>query len=272
MGKKKNKGSKAEGDALMDDQKINDERKMWLESSQDLYIIRSDKDDIAYLPWEGYRNAPRIEWFNTEEDCHFCFLTENGYQPENLTGPAITKVIPWNLATANLPGNYEGEPLQPGYLVDLRVLHMSRLLNPAFEIEMNYPTLPPLNDILRDKGIQKPLPAAGGKRPDDAYVPVEKRYELTNVPYDNLYIVSWKDPLQEHEIDDYDPYQINYVTAAMLDECVPAQEMSTGDTMVVLESYFKAAGAQTGALNPKDWEYISLHGSCYVANLSSFKK
>lgn len=272
MGKKKNKDVTIDGDNPVANAKKEADRELWLESSQDLYIIRSDKDDIAYLPWEGYRNAPKIEWFNNEDDCHFCFLTANGYQPENLTGPAITKVIPWNLATANLPGNYKGEPLQPGYLIDLRVLHMSRLLNPAFEQKMNYPTLPPLNDILVDKGIQKPLPASGGKRPDDAYIPLEKRYELTNVPYDNLYIVSWKDPLGEHEIDDYDPYQINYLPASALDECVPAQEVSTGDTMVVLESYFKAAGSQTGALNPKDWEYISLHGSCYVANLSSFSK
>ena len=271
MGKKKNKYYRAEEHSGTDDPSGNEDRKKWLESSQDLYIIRSEKDDIGYLPWEGYRNAPLIEWFNTEEDCHFCILTENGYQPENLTGPAITKVIPWNLTSARLPGNYQGTPLQPGYLIDLRILHMSRLLNPAFQIPMNYPTLPPLNDILRDKGIQQPITKAGGQRPDDAYIPVDKRYELANIPYDNLYIVSWKDPLGEHSIDEYDPYQINYIPASVLDECVPAQEVSTGDTMVVLESYFKAAGSQTGALNPKDWEYVSLHGSCYVANLSSFK-
>ncbi|WDE08006.1 hypothetical protein SG34_014585 [Thalassomonas viridans] len=246
---------------------------LWEENSQDIYVIRSAKDDVAYVPYDKYRNAPRLEWYNGEKDQHFCFLTANGYQPENLTGPALTKVIPWNLDTAQPPQSYNGQPLQPGYLLDLRVLHMSRLLNPALEIKMDFKQLPPLKYPIEQSHTKQPEQSSDytGKK-DDGFLPEDKRYQLENVPYDNLYIVSWKDPLGNHKIDEYDPYEITYLTSDMLDECDPAHEVSTGNTMVVLESYFKKAGVQVGALNPKDWEYVSLHGSCYVANLNSFVK
>lgn len=248
-------------------------QQLWQALSQDIYVIRSAKEDVAYVPYQLYKNAPKLEWYNDNNDQHYCFLTANGYQPENLIGPALTKVIPWNIETAQPPRDYQGKPLQPGYLLDLRVLHMSRLLNPALQVPMPDKRLPVLQYPIGQPG--GPLPKQAGDYSgiaDDGFIPANRHYELLGLPYDNLYIASWKEPLAEHKIDDYDPYEITYLSSEALDRCESAAGISTGKTMTVLESYFKKANVQVGALNPRDWEYLSLHGACYVANLNSFIK
>lgn len=252
----------------------------WAELSQEIFVVRSN-GKTQYLPFDTYfTEKNKLAWWNSEEDHHFCLVTPNGYQPINLTGPVITKVLPWNVQSARLPEGWAGGPLEPGYLIDLRALHLSRL---HFRDLFEFPNLVESNEELTES-----LP-----KPYDGALPEKDLDQLKQVPLDNLYILSWRDPLEPHRLDEFQPYQLHYVSKEQLDatqevETLPVKGEATAD---FLHTYYEDAGVQVGRLNPLDIDHsiereaFAIDHSqgresnaglaffavtCYVANLKSF--
>jgi hypothetical protein len=247
--------------------------------SQEIYVVRST-GQIQYLPFETYfTDCNKLAWWHSPEDNHFCFVTPNGYQPLNLSGPIVTKVIPWNVDSARLPSDWRGGDLQPGYLIDLRGLHMSRLhysnsLDGGHENKL----VVTLNEVDSDKD-------AGAVNANyDGGIPKQFLEQLKEIPQDNLYIMSWVDPLHTHRLDKFEPYQLHYVSKEQLNACQTVDEIKNEGEVLTnfLQNYYAAAGVQSGRLNPIDFVDAAkaknavdnnlrfFPVTCYVANLKTF--
>lgn len=275
--------------------------------SQDIYVIRKEGTHATLIDYEDYTGpkAIKLEWCYDETDHHFFFQTANGLRPANLTSPALTKVIPWNLSTARCPTGIDKTDLKPGYLLDLRALQMSRLNAPS-RTETK-------TDVILDQPIGKLEPDDFTPRQDDRNIPATSLKELSEAVEDNLYIVSYKNPLSVRDDNLFYPYHIHYLSKEALDQLkqydlehgqdrdlnelkhtivelklhlhdVKQDEQAAqiqkiieeNDTLTSqsLSRYYKNAGVQVGALNPKDLnvDTHSVGAVCMVANLQSFLK
>jgi len=198
--------------------------------AQDIYIIREGGQRASLINYNDYvpdvtasgdpvsEQALRLEWHSSEDDNHQFFETKNGHYPVNLTGPALTKVIDWNLDTANYPPGIDRSMLKPGYLLDLRLLQLNRLHAPKFKFHPDAPTPErdtPIEQVVVTKDDLLPHPV---HKPYDGHVPPQKLSQLTDLSKENLYIVSWKNPLLVRDVDKFYPYQITYLSAEQLDK------------------------------------------------------
>ena len=313
--------------------------------SQDIYIIRQGEEKATLIEYENYApdlpdssdatvivdtdKAITLEWFSNKDSYHHFFTTPNGYYPVNLTGPVLTKVIDWNLDTANYPPGVDRSMLKPGYLLDLRFLQLNRVHALQLDIPVEVPESEYDTPIGYIKGINASqldsLPHPSSKS-YDGHVPLEYLCQLKELNEENLYIVSWKNPLLVRDINKFYPYQITYLSADKLDNIDKSKQYefdssqkeidldeikllsllnisnlmeeffdpSTSDenkeiaktklnnnhrkaktiTEQSLARYYRDAGVQIGAVNPKDLRVnFGLVGlACMVANLQSFLK
>ncbi|WP_182288378.1 hypothetical protein [Vibrio spartinae] len=277
--------------------------------SQDIYLIREDGTQATLINYEDYtgQNARLIEWCYSESDHHFFFSPQKSIdrlQPMNLMGPILTKVIPWNLDNACYPENVDPCELKPGYLLDLRVLQLNRLRAP---LNANPPLLEkkdtPIRKLTRDPDRQV-----------NSNIPPCSTHQLKEPVPENLYIVSYLNPLQVKDTNDFYPYHIHYLGAEDINQ-LPVLDFEKGAdidldelqqtitelknqvhshtfvdisdlishlgkiknesntlTAQSLARYYRNAGVQAGALNPKDVQTDSrfVGTVCMVANLQSF--
>ncbi len=252
---------------------------LFYELSQDIYIACSD-GELKHIPYHTYNEAPELEWYKKVdgvEQLQIFFTTENGYQPANLYGPVITKVLPWNLATANVPPGTNRSDFKPGYLIDLRLLRLARLrFNEANKNNAN-------------RGDAN----TGDIKPYDGNLPEQLLGELQLTPEDNLYIASWIDPFAKGSELGHQDYHLTYLSCEELARCRNATDVDDGDTKTMLERYYVEAGVQAGAIHPLDTgilpflestpaenlkemapaEFSATFGiapTCYIVNLKSF--
>ncbi|CAM3647050.1 hypothetical protein VA7868_01429 [Vibrio aerogenes CECT 7868] len=281
------------------------------ERSQELFIIRKNGQGAVLLRYNDYVNkeqvhdrkygkedkqvsttegnnesgAQLIEWCYNESNHHFFFETELQLHPINLTGPALTKVTQWNLDNAIYPEGVSPQALnlQPGYLLDLRILQMNRILLPTQEQETKQQET---DDHYLDTPIEiielSEKEKGRGFRYGISFPPADIKPQLTDTHInENLYIVSFANPLKGREAHKFYPYHIHYVSAEQLDkpDVIDFEEDQETDLNTLLPSlskekkhwtkdeviintkrvaaqtlarYYRDAGVQTGAINPLD--------------------
>ncbi|TBR41734.1 hypothetical protein CBF23_008985 [Marinomonas agarivorans] len=252
-------------------------------SSQDIYIMLAS-GEIAYLPHEFYSDSSRIIE-QVEQDGTFkyrFFLNEEGQYPMNFAGSTVTKVINWNLSNPDgspktFPNNPSTTP-ETGYFIDLRTLEMNRLnMHQSIQIPLGADT--PID--------QSKLPEYHG-----SYVPVpeDKLKELTHIPENaNLYIAFFQKPAKTHENSKCYSYCVSYIPFDELKSYFiitprPEQEeqeqsrpmlpshKDSEEAVELLKTYYGIPQVQAGAIYPPS-PLVSARGlTCYVANLSTFKK
>lgn len=249
-------------------------------SSQDIYIMLAS-GEVAYLTHEFYSDPSRVIE-QVEQDGSFkyrFFLNEDGQYPMNFAGSTVTKVINWNLLNSNgspktFPNNPSTTP-ETGYFIDLRTLEMNRLnMNQSLQIPLSADT--PID--------QSKLPEHHG-----SYVPVpeDKLKELTLIPENaNLYIAFFQKPAKTHENNKCYSYCVSYIPFNELKNHFvitphPEQEQSKPTlrnhadhekSVELLKTYYGIPQVQAGAIYPPS-PLVSTRGlTCYVANLSTFKK
>ncbi len=290
---------------------INEDGRLTLRT-QDIYLIREDGTQATLINYEDYagRNAKLIEWCYSESDYHFFFSPQKDIdrlQPINLIGPTLTKVIPWNLDNACYPENVDPCELKPGYLLDLRVLQLNRLRAP---INANPPPLEK-QDTPICKLTQYPNDPV--LQQVNSNIPPCSTHQLKEPVPENLYIVSYLNPLQIKDTNEFYPYHIHYLSTEDINQ-LPVLDFEKGAdinldelqhtiaelrasihhhtfdihdlishlekiknesntlTAQSLARYYRDAGVQVGAVNPKDVQADSqlLGTVCMVANLQSF--
>ncbi|MCF2858197.1 hypothetical protein L1286_11990 [Pseudoalteromonas sp. SMS1] len=256
---------------------VDDLEEQWRKVAHNLFLLRQN-GDIVYMDVDFYTEGSRlIEWVHSEQDIQKFFLTDENLFPLNLMGPAVTKVIPWNLENAQdkLPSTFAGTaPLKPGYLIDLRVIQLNRLNanDPNFVRSLNL-------------GLDTPISLQSNTISPFFPVPADKEYQLSEqIEEENLYVVSFKNPEQIRGINDLYGYQISYISKEDLDgldSYVPAETdrdvdleldaLSKLHTGQFLERYYGDTNAQVGAINPRDMIPHLLGAACYIANLRTMK-
>lgn len=243
------------------------------DSLQDVFIMRPN-GKIAYLPYAFYSDPTRvIESVPVEGEAQRFFLNEHGAYPFNLAGPAVSKVIDWNLVDEQ--GNKKSHPqnsnVQPetGYFVDLRRFSLDRQAMIFVSDEPNYED---------DQAVGELIKSAA----DYQLVPTDQQDQLKATPKeDNLYLVYFQHPNKTRSINQFYSYSVSYISAAELDACEHnahnlADVHSSDDidmTTQHLEIYYGDTKIQTGALNPMDFQSSPrpvICGTCYVANLRTF--
>lgn len=123
---------------------------------------------------------------------------------------------------------------QPGYWFDLRLLRLVHKM--------------PVPDIPVDNRPSCPTPPA---------------IDVSHDVHDNLYVVMWADPNDPSN----NEYDIRYVPRPVV-----TQTPAPPSDKQALEKYFVKSGSQVGALTDKERCYLGMHGACYIANLSSFRR
>ncbi|MGR5147868.1 hypothetical protein ACQKP8_15140 [Photobacterium alginatilyticum] len=279
--------------------------------SQDIYVIRKDGKRATLINHKDYtaKEIKRIEWCYSETDYHFFFGSQNQgqkLQQINIIGPALTKIVPWNLEKAQCPAGINRDDLKPGYLLDLRVLQLNRLRAPLRE--SSQPSFVPDTPIshLEPKSDQPIVSFAND------HIPTSALEQLKEAVGENLYIVSYVNPLMVRDDNEFYPYHIHYLSTDDLnrldalnleagkqqdlnelqqaisemkatihnhrDDLIPylesIKDQSNTLTAQSLARYYRDAGVQVGAVNPKDVQEESLLVGtvCTVANLQSFLK
>lgn len=252
-----------------------------VESMNDIYVLLSD-GRIVYLPRKLYAEPSRIIE-SVSVDGEFVkrfFLDENGVYPLNLLGPAVTKVLPWNLEEANgeiksFKSDTELGTPETGYFIDLRQLDMSRL---------NMIKVSGAHNAEADTPITNLSPVSNGSRP----IPEDKKHQLSEVPADdNLYIAFFQEPDKTHSNTECYSYSVSYISASELADHIFTEENNKSiefDTMTYLKNYYGEAQVQAGSINPNDLgsDYLNnalqpsinvgaMPVTCYVANLKTFK-
>ncbi|MEP7730436.1 hypothetical protein [Marinomonas primoryensis] len=248
-------------------------------SMNDIYVMLSE-DNIAYLPYDLYANESRIiEKVNVDGTFakHF-FLNKEGVYPANLSGPAVTKVIPWNLEQATInSGNNTKEAYQPGYFIDLRQLKMSRLN---------------MIQISNDSSAvaDTPIPNSALPIAKNTFIPVPKdqQNQLKAVPKNaNLYVAFFQKPDDTRSSSECYSYCVSYISAEEVNKHIVISKTPPTHQDISIEhlkTYYGDAQVQAGAINPKDLgsdsttkhniEFDSVGAmpvTCYVANLRTFK-
>jgi hypothetical protein len=240
---------------------------------QDVFIMRPN-GKIAYLPYAFYTAPSRvIESVPVAGEAQRFFLNEHGAYPFNLAGPAVSKVIDWNLVDEQ--GTYKRHPqdstLTPatGYFVDLRRFSLDRQAMIFVCDEANYEDDQPISELIQFAA-------------DYQLVPVDKQDQLKAIPKDdNLYLVYFQYPNKTRSINQCYSYSVSYISVAELDACEFSQEQpSTKRTEEEiktaaqhLETYYGDTKIQAGALHPMDFQSSPLPVicvTCYVANLRTF--
>lgn len=229
---------------------------------QDVFIMRPN-GKIAYLSYAFYTDPSRvIESVPVEGEAQRFFLNEHGAYPFNLAGPAVSKVIDWNLVDEK--GNKKSHPqdstLTPatGYFVDLRRFSLDRQAMIFVSDEPNYED---------DQAVGELIKSAA----DYQLVPADKQDQLKAVPEeDNLYLVYFQHPNKTRSINQFYSYSVSYISAAELDACEFSPDKPSAKH---LETYYGDTQIQAGALNPMDFQSSPLPvvcTTCYVANLRIF--
>jgi|GEM_PF-1621424 hypothetical protein len=254
---------------MSDLQTLSDEA---IASMNDIYVMLSE-DSIAYLPYELYADKSRIiEKVNVDGTfAQRFFLNEEGVYPANLSGPAVTKVIPWNIEQA--AGNSEintADTYQPGYFLDLRQLKMSRLN--MIQISNDSPAV-----------ADTPIPNSALPIATNTFIPVpkDKQSQLKAVPKEaNLYVAFFQKPDDTRSSTECYSYCVSYISAEEVN-----QQLTTSKSAAIehLQTYYGDTRVQAGALNPNDINH-DFHqntiksdsvnvmiATCYVANLRTFK-
>lgn len=246
--------------------------------TQDIFLLRGDSKRVTRVTFENYRNynknkgAKQLAWFN-QDNQHQFFCTKSGGDPINLIGPALTKVTEADLEHSVLPNELHEAGFKPetGYLLDLRLIQINRLRPTLNEggivaVELDHP--------LENKLEQPPEAST------DIHIPVE---QLKKIPdNENLYIISWDNPLKARSIDNVYAYKLSYLSAEYLDSLDYGELENKAKGLElkelehckhVLTDYYNNAGVQVGTINPLDTGLPHLVGlACYVANLNSFIK
>tara|TARA_R110002167_G_scaffold280480_3_gene486077 strand:+ start:2487 stop:3254 length:768 start_codon:yes stop_codon:yes gene_type:complete len=254
---------------MSDQQTLSDEA---IASMNDIYVMLSE-DNIAYLPYDLYANESRIiEKVNVDGTfAKRFFLNEEGVYPANLSGPAVTKVIPWNLEQAVInSGNNTKEAYQPGYFLDLRQLKMSRL------------NMIQISDVSPTE-VDTPIPNDALPIAKNTFisVPKDQQNQLKAMPKAaNLYIAFFQKPDNTRSSSECYSYCVSYISAEEVN-----QHLTTSKSAAIehLQTYYGDTRVQAGALNPndinnptsnttKDISFVNVVlGTCYVANLQTFK-
>lgn len=202
-------------------------------------------------------------------------------RPMNITGPVLSKVIPWNLETAQYPESVHRDEIKPGYMLDLRVLQMSRF-NPPRWFEHS-------PQERRDTPIRQIKSLLPEYLPDISYLPLIASNQLCDPVEENLYIASYVNPLKVRDCNQFYPYHIHYISTKELDsfeqldlkngqvidlnglnqtidrlknaliQTPDSDEIKTQlnqERQVLaaqsLARFYRNAGVQAGALNPED--------------------
>lgn len=247
-------------------------------SMNDIYIMLSE-DNIAYLPYDLYSDESRIiEKVNVDGTfAKRFFLNEEGVYPINLAGPAVTKVIPWNIEQAVVnSGQNSGAAFQPGYFLDLRQLKMSRLN--MIQITNDSPAV-----------ADTPIPNSALPITTNTFLPVpkDKQSQLKAVPKEaNLYVAFFQKPDDTRSSTECYSYCVSYISAEEVNQHVVVSKTPPTHQDISIEhlkTYYGDAQVQAGAINPKDLSgsttkhNIELGSvgaipiTCYVANLRTFK-
>lgn len=233
------------------------------------------------------------------------FLNKDYVYPINLAGPAVSKVIQWNIDQAielNPALESKKDYFKPGYFIDLRQLKMSRMNIIRLEgndKEKYYDDAEPDTPI--PYKILNPIKA------DRAFFPVpkDKQHELKKLPDEvNLYIAFFTNQNKTHTNTECYNYKVAYITAKEVKAYILTPNEDGGNVdqnqkhIQYLKTYYGDTGIQSGALNPYDIlskrdfeEKTSITNShndqdnhciggpgrgggstCYVANLATFKK
>ncbi|AWY01549.1 hypothetical protein A8139_17465 [Marinomonas primoryensis] len=261
---------------MSDLQTLSDEA---IASMNDIYVMLSE-DNIAYLPYDFYADESRIiEKVNVDGTfAKRFFLNEEGVYPANLAGPAVTKVIPWNLEQAAInSGNNTKSTYQPGYFIDLRQLKMSRL---------NMIQISDDSSAMADT----PIPNSALPVATNTFIPVPKdqQNQLKAVPKNaNLYVAFFQKPDDTRSSSECYSYCVSYISAEEVNQhlVVPKTPPTHQDISIEhLKTYYGDAQVQAGAINPKDLRSDSttkhdiqssaigaMPITCYIANLRTFK-
>ena len=261
---------------MSDLQNLSDEA---IASMNDIYVMLAE-DSIAYLPYELYSDESRIiEKVNVDGTfAQRFFLNKEGVYPANLMGPAVTKVIPWNIEqAAGNSGINPADTYQPGYFLDLRQLKMSRL-----NMIQIADTAPAVADT--------PIPNGALPIATNTFLPVpkDKQSQLKAVPKEaNLYVAFFQKPDNTRSSTECYSYCVSYIRAEEINQyiVVPKTPPTHQDISIEhLKTYYGDAQVQAGAINPKDLESGSttkhniefgsvgaMPVTCYVANLRTFK-
>ncbi len=246
--------------------------------TQDIFLLRGDGKKVTRIEYRDYRyydgknGAEKLGWLN-KEGGHQFFKAENGGDPINLMGPALTKVTEENLKTIDLPAHLVDSGFKPetGYLLDLRLIQLNRLRSNASHGHIENLEWDEKLDISPD---QFPFGLGGFN------IPIE---QLKIIPKnENLYIISWDNPLKVRSIVNIYPYKLSYLSSSFLDSLNFGEPRNAKDDddkselehcEDVLTKYYGAAGVQIGTINPLDLGIPHMVGlACYVANLNSFIK
>lgn len=256
---------------MSDLQTLSDEA---IASMNDIYVMLSE-DNIAYLPYDFYANESRIiEKVNVDGTfAKRFFLNEEGIYPANLAGPAVTKVIPWNLEQAAInSGNNAKEVYQAGYFLDLRQLKMSRLN--MIQISDDSPAM-----------ADTPIPNSALPIATNTFIPVPKdqQNQLKAVPKNaNLYVAFFQKPDNTRSNSECYSYCVSYISAEEVNQHLANSPIQQNTTLEHLQTYYGDTRVQAGAINPNDLDLKHLDSlvsnsiaplgyTCYVANLSTFK-
>ncbi|PTP52064.1 hypothetical protein [Vibrio splendidus] len=279
--------------------------------SQDIYVIRQNGQQATLINHEDYtsESVKRLEWCYSSTDFHFFFGAQKEgqkLQQINIMGPALTKVLPWNLDNAQCPPDINMSDLKPGYLLDLRLLQLNRLRAPQHNASQQ--------DVGRDSPISnlELNSSAPVMSFVNDHIPLSALKQLKEPVSENIYIVSYVNPLLVRDDNQFYPYHVHYLSvndldkleALNLEEGVSENLNELQETLNELKAsihrhqddltphldsikqnsntltaqslarYYRDAGVQVGAVNPKDLQEESLLVGtvCTVANLQSFLK
>ena len=243
-------------------------------SMNDIYVMLAE-DSIAYLPYELYADESRIiEKVNVDGTfAQRFFLNEEGVYPANLAGPAVTKVIPWNIEQAAInSGNNTEAKYQPGYFLDLRQLKMSRLN--MIQIANDSPAV-----------ADTPIPNSALPIATNTFIPVpkDKQSQLKAVPKEaNLYVAFFQKPDDTRASSECYSYCVSYISAEEINQHLAISSIPQRSPLEHLQTYYGDTRVQAGAINPNDLNSKHLDNiasnsiaplgyTCYVANLRTFK-
>ncbi|TDO99947.1 hypothetical protein [Marinomonas balearica] len=267
-----------------------------LDTFEDIYVLLRD-GRIAYISKDEYSDPNYVVESVTVEkgiEQRF-FLEEDGVYPTNIAGPAVSKVIDWNIFKAEsnikkLTRAKHTNHYDTGYYIDLRQLRMNR---------QN------MTIVAKDFGpIEQDTPIPDRHLKDTNYnasfspVPKEYMYQLFTLPKGmDLYIAYYEHPEKIHDVMSCYSYKVAHISANALEDFVITDPSELRKANIgYLEAYYGSSGIQSGALNPCDirensdldpkkesnsafTESVGVGAGvgggggavCYVANLRTFK-
>ncbi|WCN13610.1 hypothetical protein GV054_11660 [Marinomonas mediterranea] len=248
-------------------------------SMNDIYIMLQG-GDIAYIPLELY-SAPENVVESVNNNGTFekkFFLNDEGVFPANLSGPAVTKVIEWNIE--NEDGSIKefdssqdlGAP-KPGFFIDLRKLGMARTNMIKTRDVSGFTT----DTAIPNQDLRIPSTPFIG-------VPEDKLYQLKGNPKNyGLYVGFFENTESERNNFDCFSYRISYISPEVLKNSICTEEELHKISISHLKSYYGDARVQSGAVNPLDFGMqVSDDGriippfsfmmlACFIANLTTFE-